>query len=339
MKKVTSLKDIAERVGVSIALVSYVLNGKDKEARVGATMAAKIKKVAKELDYQPNFIARSLKYGKTKTLGLIVADISNPFFSSLARIVENEAKERGYTVIFGSSDERLDKSKDLINAFINRKVDGIIIAPVENADEQIKELKNNGIPFVLIDRYFPKLDTNAVFIDNFDSSYNAVQHLVKNGYRKIGMVAYKSSLQHMKERVSGYEKCLKDNSLPQVRGSLIKIRFDEDVDHLENTLTKLIKEKKIDSLLFATVSLAVKSLHIIRQLKVNIPGELGLISFDESDAFDFFSSPLTYIKQDLEQIGKEAVSILSHAIDDQHIQSSKIQIPTSIIVKESSQKK
>ena len=157
MNKKISLKDIANEVGVSIALVSYVLNGREKEARVGQEMAEKIRKAALKLNYQPNFIARSLKSGKTNTIGLIVADISNPFFSNLARIIEDEAKKYGYIVIFGSSDESAEKSADLIDVFLNRQVDAFIIAPAAKTEKQIKRLKERKVPFVLITATFRRL--------------------------------------------------------------------------------------------------------------------------------------------------------------------------------------
>src|SRR5690348_6062925 len=123
MGKKIALKDIAQHVGVSVALVSYVLNGKETEARISTDMADKIRRKATELNYQPNLIAKSLKSGKTNTIGLIVADISNPFFSGIARIIEDEAKKNDYVVIFGSSDEDADKQQDLIDVFLNRLVD------------------------------------------------------------------------------------------------------------------------------------------------------------------------------------------------------------------------
>ena len=123
MEKRVLLKDIAAKVGVSIALVSYVLN--NKEGRVGPKMAEKIRKTAAEMNYLPNLVAKSLQSGKTHTIGLLVADISNAFFSRIARIIELEAEKLGYTVIFGSTDESADKSKLLIEAFLNRQVDGL----------------------------------------------------------------------------------------------------------------------------------------------------------------------------------------------------------------------
>ena len=125
----TSLKDIAEAAGVSTALVSFVLNGKEKEYRVGEKTAQRILKIANEMNYQPNLAAKSLRSGKTKTIGLVVSDISNPFFSQLARVLEDEAARKGYTVLFGSSDENKDKMNRIVGNLINKGVDGLIIVP------------------------------------------------------------------------------------------------------------------------------------------------------------------------------------------------------------------
>ena len=198
-----SLKDVAKYLGVSTALVSYVINNKEKEARVSEKMAKKIRSAVVKLNYQPNQIAKSLKSGKTNTIGLIVADISNPFFSSIARIIEDEARKKGYVVIFGSSDESAEKSQSLIDVFLNRQVDAFIIAPAENTEKQIKALQETGLPVVLIDRYFPSIHVDSVHIDNFQAAYKAVEHLIKNGRQKIAMMAYDTNLPHIQERKRG----------------------------------------------------------------------------------------------------------------------------------------
>ena len=188
MAKKTSLRDIAQRLGVSTALVSYVVNGKEKEGRVSQEKVNSIRLVAKELNYQPNLIAKSLKSGKTRTIGLIVADISNPFFSSIARVVEDEARRHGYVVIFGSSDENAEKSGQLISVFLNRQVDGFIIAPAAGTEQQIKTLQQAGKPVVLIDRYFPGLPTDCVRVNNMEASRRAVELLIHQGRRHIAIL-------------------------------------------------------------------------------------------------------------------------------------------------------
>ena len=161
LKKI-SLKDIAEAAGVSTALVSFVLNGKKKEYRVGEETAQRILKIANEMNYQPNLAAKSLRSGKTKTIGLVVSDISNPFFSQLARVLEDEATKRGYTVLFGSSDEDKDKMTRVVSNLINKGVDGLIIVPCDNSEKSIASLVNNNIPIVLFDRYFPEINVSYV---------------------------------------------------------------------------------------------------------------------------------------------------------------------------------
>ena len=136
LKKV-SLKDIAEAAGVSTALVSFVLNGKKKEYRVGEETAKRILKIAQEMNYQPNIAAKSLRSGRTKTIGVVVSDISNPFFSQLARILEDEATKRGYTVLFGSSDEDTEKMDRVVSNLIIKGVDGLIIVPCENSENPL----------------------------------------------------------------------------------------------------------------------------------------------------------------------------------------------------------
>ncbi len=338
MKKTVSLKDIAQKVGVSTALVSYVLNNKEKKARVGKEIAAEIRRVAKEMNYQPNLIARSLKSGKTKTIGLIVADISNPFFSNLARIIENEANSHGYTVIFGSSDEKIEKFEGLINAFLTRQVDGLIITPVENSQSQIIDLQKKETPFVLIDRYFPDLKTNSVTIDNYDSSYKAMKHLLGNGFERTGMIAYESSLEHMRQRVNGYLDAITTKIKSKKKNELILINYNNANEEIEKAVKNLIEVKKVDSILFATISLAVKSLHVINKMQINVPQDLGLISFDESDAFDFFYSPLTYIRQNLQQIGQQSVRLLLDTMTENNKSPVKIQITTDLIERLSSKK-
>ncbi|SDC19408.1 LacI family DNA-binding transcriptional regulator [Niabella drilacis] len=338
MQKRVSLKDIAEKVGVSTALVSYVLNGKEKEARVGEAAAKKIKKVAAEMNYQPNLIARGLKFGKTHTIGLIVADISNPFFAMLARIIELEAQKRGYTVLFGSSDEQLEKSQNLINTFLNRQVDGLIITPVAGSQSQIEVLQDKGVPFVLMDRGFSETETNMVVTDNHDAMYNAVQLLIRNGYKKPGIIAYDTTLTHMTDRIAGYKDALKDSGIRFNAKWLVKVPYGNYKEDVTAALDRFldVKGSVVDSLVFATNSISVQSLKVIHARGIKVPQDLGVISFDESDVFDFFYAPITYIKQNLQAISENAVQLLMQSIDARSKKYTKVTVPSIIIKGKSS---
>ena len=309
------LKDIANKVGVSIALVSYVLNGQEKEKRVGAEVAKRIRKVAESMNYIPNQIARSLRKGYTKTIGLIVADIANPFFGNMARIVEDEANKYGYTVIIGSSDEDCKKTAILVDALLNRQVDGFIIVPSDGPANYIRSLVDNTMPLVLIDRYITNITTNYVMLDNFCACSDAINYLIGKGYKRIGMVAYKSSLIHMKERVRGYTDTMEANGLKE--NILVK-----EISHasIKTDTIRIMKEftkekNKLDALLFVTNALSINGLYYILENNIRVPEDLAVIGFDGNEAFDFFYSSLTYIKQPIEEMAKESVRILMEQIN------------------------
>lgn len=333
IKKRVSLKDIAEKVGVSTALVSYVLNGKEKEARVGEAAAKKIKKVAADMNYQPNLIARGLKFGKTNTIGLIVADISNPFFAMLARNIELEAQKNGYTVLFASSDEQLDKSENLISTFLNRQVDGLIITPVAGSQAQIKGLKDKEVPFVLMDRGFKEIETNVVVADNHDAVYNATKLLTENGYRRIGMIAYDTPLMHMQDRIKGYQQSLKDAGIRYNSKWLVTVGYKNYKENIVQALEVLLNKKggNIDALVFATNSISLQALKTLRAMGIRVPEDLGVISFDESDVFDFLYSSITYIKQNLQTISETAVQCLLQTIDGKNKKYIHVVVPSAIV--------
>ena len=335
MEKKVALKDVAQYIGVSAALVSYVLNGKEKEARVGADMAKRIKKAAAELNYQPNLIAKSLKMGKTKTIGLIVADISNPFFSTIARIIEDEAKKHGYVVIFGSSDESAEKQRDLIDVFSTRLVDAFIIAPAADTESQIETIIKRGVPVVLVDRFFPDLKADYVHINNFSASNKAVRQLIKNGRRKIGMLAYDTTQSHMQDRKQGYKAALKENNIRFKKEWLIEASYQNIEKDVAVKLKSLLKPLQVDALFFATNSLAVAGLKVINKMGIKVPDELAIISFDESDAFDFFYSPVSYVSQSLTDIGNEAVKLILNKLHTKSKKNSDIIVEAKLIVRES----
>jgi LacI family transcriptional regulator len=336
-KKKVSLKDIAEQSGVSTALVSYVLNGKEKENRVGHEIALKIKRIASELNYQPNHLAKSLKSGKTFTIGLIIADISNPFFANIARIVEDEAKKSGYTVIIGSSDENAEKSWDLINVLLNRQVDGFIIVSSEDTEGQIRFLKEKNIPFVLLDRYFPEIQTDFVSINNFKASYDACIHLINSGYNKIGFIGYNSHLFHMQERIRGYVQAHKEHNLLVDMNYLQKVNFHNSELEVKAALDTMIKENNaIDAVIFATYSLAVTGLKYFNELHIKVPSDVAVVSYGQAEGFDLYYCPITYLLQPIADLGKTAVELLINKFNNPEEGMKQILMEARLVARDSS---
>jgi LacI family transcriptional regulator len=331
MEKRVSLKDIANKVGVSIALVSYVMNGQEKKKRVGAEVVKKIRKAAEDLNYQPNQIARSLRTGSTKTIGLIVADIANPFFGHLARIIEDEANNFGYTVVFGSSDENDFKSEALVNTLLNRQVDGFIIVPAQDTVVQMRTLIKKKFPVVFLDRYFPELNASYIVLDNYQATFEATHHLFHRGYRRIALLAYKSSMIHMKERIRGYAEAMELLGLKE-NCSIHEIRFEHSQKDMEAIFSDLIvDDKKADAIICATNALSVSALISVKKNNIIIPDDMAMIGFDGGECFDLYHSPLTYVKQPMEEMGKEAFRVLLDLINGSSKTSHIILHPTLII--------
>lgn len=336
----TSLKDIARKAQVSTALVSYVLNGKEKEIRVGEEIAAKIRQIAQELNYQPNYLAKSLRSGKTQTIGLILADISNPFFANVARIVEDEAKRNGYTVIIGSSDENAGKSHDLLDVLIKRQVDGFIIVSCENSAEQVQELVNKRIPFVLLDRYFPAISTDFVSTNHYEAALEGGNHLIANGYRRIGMIAYESEMYHMHERIRGYQDALKAGQIPFRETWLKKVQFTNIEPEVKLAIDELLSaENPIDALIFATYGLAINGLKYINELRLKVPDDVAIVSFGQAEAFDLYYCPITYLKQPISLLGQTAVSLLVDKFNNVQEEPTQILMKAELVARESSKPK
>ena len=307
LKKI-SLKDIAEAAGVSTALVSFVLNGKRKEYRVGEETAQRILKIANDMNYQPNLAAKSLRSGKTKTIGLVVSDISNPFFSQLARVLEDEAAKQNYTVLFGSSDENKDKMNSLVGNLINKGVDGLIIVPCEGSERIIASLVYDNVPIVLFDRYFSDINVSYVALNNFNASYVLTKHLLEVGYNAPCMVAYDVDLIHMKERVRGYKKAMGDvgkNNFINV----VCLKQNAPRKSADRLLPKMV-DAGVDAFLFATNMISLACLYTIKDMGKGIVGKIGLAGFDGNPAFDFFNVPISYIRQPIDILAQKALEIL-----------------------------
>ena len=317
MKKNVSLKDIANEVGVSASLVSYVLNGHAKEKRVGDEIAQKVIKTAQRLSYVPNQIAKSLKTKKSHTIGFIVGEIYYRFTIDITRSIESQAKKSGYTVIIGNSHEDLPTLRELIDVLINRQVDGLIIIAAEKAEAEVEYLKKREIPFVLIDRNFPKIETNYIGIDNYKVAYKATEYLIKLKRKAIAFVNYSTTFFHLQERNRGYFQAMKDYKLHSNKSLHKQIRksfFNEDIKQAIAELTS--GNVTCDAVFFATDTLAINGLKNLVELKVNIPDDIAVFSFDESEAFALFSIPVTYYRQPLEEIGKSAVNLLLEIMND-----------------------
>lgn len=319
MKKI-GLKDVAQHVGVSVALVSYVLNGQAEEKQVGKEVAERIRIAANELNYVPNQIAKSLKTQRTHTIGLVVADINYRFSSGITRAIEAEAKRKNFTVIFGSSNESSAKFDEIVNVLVNRQVDGLILVPVQGSEETILRLQRSEISFTLIDRNFQNILTNSILLDNYKAAYDSVNYLIKTGHQRIAFINYETTLFNLLERNRGYKDALKANGLKADDHLLQKIGgLNPKADTAKSINRLMAAEGNCDAIFFATDRLAIFGLQHLNELKLNIPKDISVFSFDAAEAFDLFYCPVTHASQPLEKMGKLAVNSLLDIINKNKI--------------------
>lgn len=335
MKKKILIRDIAKQLGISITTVSFILNGKGKEKRISESLTQKVLKLVEEVDYKPNQLAQSLRTGKSKTIGLMVENISNPFFSGIARLIEEKAYSKGYKIIYCSTDNDTAKTRELIRMYRDKHVDGYIISPPEGIEEDIQALVDDNYPLVLFDRYVPNLQTNYVIVDNDEGTRKAMDHFLQHGNENIAFITVDSVQTQMLGRLKGYEQ-----ALPELQKHLVlKIPFHSDPEQMIREIIFFLKEKsEIDAIFFSTNYLAIRGLEAINRLNLKIPKDIRVIAFDDHDFFRLCNPSITAVAQPIEDISRQVINILLKLLDGSDWQTKKEQVtlPTNLIIRESS---
>lgn len=311
-RKVT-IKDIATQAGVSIALVSFVMNNRDcgqENYRVNKETAQRILEIADKLNYQPNNAARTLRSGKTNTIGVIVSDISNKFFADIARCIEDRAYKHKYTVLFGSTDENPQKLENLISVFRNKGIDGLIVVPCEGSDEIIRNVARR-IPLVLLDREVEGAELSSVVLDNRRAGLQTTMALLKQGFTRIEMVSYAMSLSNIRQREDGYKACMTRAGLSD-NIHIHHLRHDK-LDWIEKVIRDA-KKRGIEAFVFATNTLATAGLTTMFRNGWQVPRDFAMACFDSNEAFDIYKTAVAYVRQPIERFGTEALDLLMKAI-------------------------
>ena len=322
-----TIKDIAKYTGFSISTVSIALSGKTDGVHIGDEAIKQIKEAQIALGYRPNMLARGLRKNYTNTIGFVLSDVSNPFFVKIASIIEQEAANLGYHVFFAGSDEDDIKCQLAIETFINYKVDGLIIAATSGTKNVIQQLVRQKIPFVLVDRYFKRLNINSVVMDNYGAAYRAVQYLISKSRKRIATFSYETELLHMHDRFNGYKAALKDNKIPFDKRLVPSIPFMKaNEDQVKSHVKELLEKTNVDAFFFQTNRSALPALEFLLLNDYKIPEEISVISFQDNDFFKLVRPAITALKQPVEQLGQECVRILiNHIKGNKHVE--KILIP------------
>ena len=323
------MQTIADAVGVARSTVSLALNGKEKEGRIGEEVARKIRETAQAMDYQVNELARSLRTGITNTIALIVDDISDPFFGTLAYHVQKTAEANGYLLIIISTGEKKELLANTFKMLSTRQVDGVIMVPVSNIEEGVIEHINPNIPMVFVDRYFKTMRTSRVCINNYEVSKMATQLLMGKGCKRIAFISYRESLMHLQDRKRGYIDALSAND--SLYSDLIcevdyQTRQQDIVDFLKRVFTS---KHKIDGLFAATGGISSIAIRCLAGMGVRIQDEVHVVAFGRMDAAVGVSIP--YVKQPMEEMCKRSFDILLNRIKKRDTHVVDCVVPASIV--------
>lgn len=335
------MQDIAKELGLSITTVSFVLNGKSTAMGISEATVKKVNDLISKKGYNPNSAARILRTGKSNTIALIVEDIGNHFFGNIAKIVELEANKNGYKVFFSSTEGDNQIAKSLISAMQQSAVDGFIITATSGLEEAIIQLKKEKKPFVLIDRVLPGIDTDYVGVDNFFGAYELTNHLLLNGYKKIGFVSITSNMSQMIDRKKGYLSALKKNKIHPDESLMLELPFFEESEIIVSSIQQFLKQNKsIDSLFFTTNYLGLLGIEAIQLNNLKIGKNIGMVSFDDHDVFRLMTPSITVAAQPITEIASRAIEILLKKLGKEKKQNIPVLeiIKPKIIIRNSSPK-
>jgi len=328
-----TIKEIAEKIGVSTATVSRALNN---TGYVREETRRKILETASALGYE-RIKERNINKTKTNLIGVIVSDITNPFFTQIVRGIEDVLSFAGYSLLLCNADESQEKETHYLKVLQDKRVDGIILVPAGGDHRGIREISDKGIPIVLIDRLIEGLEVDAVVIDNTSGAYEGVSHLISEGYKRIGIIIGPLVIMTAKERLEGYKRALQDGG----------IEFDEDlVEYGEYTqdggyraAKRLIERANPDALFVTNNVMTTGALLAIKELGLKIPEEIGIVGFDDLEWAPLVDPPLTTISQPIYSIGSTSAQLLLRSLGrSSKLRKEVVVLKPKLIVRESSRR-
>ncbi|NIA28885.1 MAG: substrate-binding domain-containing protein [Actinobacteria bacterium] len=333
-----TLKDIAKKVGVHPSTVSRVLSGKYDNFNVSEKTRKLIFETVKKFNYSPNEMARNLRLQKTQTIGLIIPDILNPFYAGMARSLGIECEKKDYSFIICNTDEIQEKEINFIQMLKRRRIEGLVITPVQDSKDHFEELIEENFPFVLASRYFDDFETNAVVTDDYNDVFKAVEYLIKLGHSRIGFIRGRKASSAIQDREKGYKGALAKYNM-QIDQDLIVGNGCTIEGGYKATKEILNLPEKPTALLVSANVIVVGALEAIFEAGLSVPDDVSVVGFTNMKSTPYLSYPLTSISQPIGQLGKRAFDLLF-----QHIQSpdehkyKKIILPSKFSIGKSTQK-
>jgi LacI family transcriptional regulator len=326
------MRDIAEALQLSKTTVSWILSGKGEEKKFSQATIKRVKDYTEKINYKPNLLARSLSLGATNTIGLIIPFIDDTFYAQIAQSIEAEAEKRNYLLTVCSSGGNSHHEIDLIRTLRSKQVDGLVIAPTKNSAREIKRLKRDNFPFVLIDRYFPEIDANYIVVNNEDSSCQLIEALIKRRCKKIALLTSDAHLLVMGLRIKGYKNALKKSNIPCDNDLIVQVQRGDYKNDIIKQLDRLFKKHRdIDGFYFTTHYLAIEAIRYFLSKGIDYNKRFRMACFHETEALDILAPKMLVARMPVHNIGKKAMDILLDNITRKTIVPKNMMLRNEIV--------
>jgi LacI family transcriptional regulator len=323
------MRDVAERAGVGMMTVSRVLNG---TANVREQTRDRVYQALQELHYRPNLMARALRGFGTRSIGVIVPYLYDPFFASCAHAISSVARQHNYSVLLATSDENTEIEADELRDLLRRQAEGIIVFPAASGRSHLPEAEFRSTPMVAVDRPVPKAHVDRVLVENERGAALATTHLIEHGHRRIGFIGLSRKIFTMHARVNGYQKAM------QAAGLTPECFFDGgDEAATLAFLRDLRSHPNPPTALFAANGLSTRhTLHALAALDIHVPEEIAFIGFDDFDLADILRPSLTVVRQPVQSVGQQAAELLFARLDgDPERPTQKRLLPVELVLRRS----
>ncbi|MDZ7692477.1 MAG: LacI family DNA-binding transcriptional regulator [Balneolaceae bacterium] len=331
--KNATVEDVAKEAEVSTATVSRVFSG---SAKVNESTTKRVLKAANKLKYRPSRVARRLraKNSQSMVIGLIVTDLQNPFFSDIARGVEDVAYDSKNGVIVCNSDEDPEKESFYLDTLLDEQVAGLIMAPTTGNKEYIQRIVKKNIPVVLVDRQLPDLNVDTVTVDNVNGSYRAVRRLIELGHRRIGIICGIRGIFTTDQRFKGYEQAMNDADI-KIDNELVVYQDSKEKGGIEGT-RKLLSVPNPPTAIFSTNNLmTLGCFEEMYRRNINVPKDIAIVGFDDMSWASALNPPLTAVRQPGYELGSAATELLLKRLQRPSRAVSDIELQSELIIRKS----
>jgi len=325
------MREVAERAGVSITTVSHVIN---RTRKVSEELTNRVHAAMEELDYRPNLLARGLRKKESKTIGVVLPDISNSFFADIARAIEDTSFAHGFSVILCNTDDDLAKEIAYSRALSEKQVDGIIFVAAGKSSDQVRKLQEQKLPVVIVDRPIADITADTVLTDDINGGWLGAKHLIELGHTRIACIMGPSILEPAAQRMYGYRKAMQEEGLFVEDEWIVRSNFRFDGGR--QAAIQLLALPQPPTAIFASNDMmAFGAISAAKEMGLMIPDDLSIVGFDDILMCAIFNPALTSINQPKDEIGALATNMLLDRIENPHQPTRREMLDTTLVVRKS----